>query len=105
MLSDNRSKPLKPPARMSSSPMGGLYLRVSVHGTKTFIFRKKTNGITRYATLGEYPHLTLSDARTRASELQGKTISILTLEYAVSEYLKHLDFEHPTNHGDDLKPT
>jgi Arm DNA-binding domain len=56
MLSDKQVKALKSTGKdVFKSDGGGLYLRVSIHGTKTFIYRKKSNGITRYTTVGECP--------------------------------------------------
>lgn len=46
----------------------GLYLRVSVAGSKTWYFRYKHEGTPKAITLGPWPTLSLSDARKRASD-------------------------------------
>jgi len=96
MLSDRQVKALRPLGKDKMlSDGGGLYIRVSPTGAKTFIYRTREGGKARYATVGTYPELSLADARTKAAEIQGKTIGIVTLQYAVDEYLAHIDFEHP----------
>jgi integrase len=46
----------------------GLYLQVSPTGTKSWILRYKLNGRARHMGLGDYPTVTVSDARTRAAK-------------------------------------
>ncbi len=74
---------------------GGLYVRVSVHGSKTFVYRSRTGGKARYVTVGEYPHLSLADAREKVGTLQGHEIGDVTVSYAIDEYLKRIDYDHP----------
>lgn len=98
MLSDKQVKALKATGKdVMRADGGGLYVRVSVHGTKTFVYRKRENGVARYLTLGEYPHIGLAEARTKVSLLQGKAIGIVTVQEAVDAYLGHIEgeYEHP----------
>ena len=47
---------------------GGLYLQISPNGTKSWIFRFKSNGRTRYMGLGSFITVSLIDARKAALE-------------------------------------
>jgi len=47
----------------------GLVLRVSKAGSKTFVFRYRVNGTSKRYTIGKYPMVSLSKARTMADEL------------------------------------
>jgi integrase len=47
---------------------GGLYLRVSAGGAKSWVFRFQIGGKRRDMGLGAYPDLTLADARSKAAE-------------------------------------
>lgn len=49
---------------------GGLYLRVRPNGNKSFLFRSQ-RGTSRWVTLGEYPTLSLADARRRVADMVG----------------------------------
>jgi len=46
---------------------GGLYLRVSATGAKSWVFRFQLDGKRRDMGLGPYPDISLAEARTRAS--------------------------------------
>jgi integrase len=46
---------------------GGLYLRVSVSGAKSWVFRYQLDGRRRDMGLGPFPDITLAEARVRAS--------------------------------------
>lgn len=94
MLSDRTIKAIKK-TNVLVSDGGGLYLRVSQHGTKTFLFRKKSNGKTSYLTLGEYPRLSIAEARKKVSELQGHSVGHFTLSYAMEAYLKSCPYKYP----------
>lgn len=48
----------------------GLYLRVHPTGTKTWMLRSRLNGKARWETLGEFPKLTLAQARRKAAEVK-----------------------------------
>src|SRR5215211_7531810 len=47
---------------------GGLYLRVSASGAKSWVFRFQLDGKRRDMGLGPYPDVSLADARARAGE-------------------------------------
>lgn len=49
---------------------GGLYLRVHPTGSKTFLYRSRVDGKATWETLGEYPALTLAQARRRVAEIK-----------------------------------
>src|ERR1700704_1851773 len=46
---------------------GGLYLRVSASGTKSWVFRFQLDGHRRDMGLGPYPDISLAEARIRAT--------------------------------------
>lgn len=52
----------------------GLVLRVSGNGSKTFAFRYRVNGKSKRFTIGRYPTISLSKARTLAEELYIKSM-------------------------------
>lgn len=98
MLSDKQVKSLKAQGRDKMlADGGGLYVRVSRHGSKTFVYRTREGGKARYVTLGEYPLITLAEARAKAADFQGHVVTALTVGYAIDEYLKHIanEYEHP----------
>src|SRR5690349_5535742 len=47
---------------------GGLYLRVSLTGSKSWVFRFQLEGKRRDMGLGPYPDISLAEARRRAAE-------------------------------------
>ncbi len=53
----------------SVSDGGGLYIKVYPNGRKQWILRKSSNGKASNTPLGDYPKLSIADARTKASEL------------------------------------
>ena len=71
-----------------SDGAAGLYLRVRPDGSKTFLQRGKTNGVTRWNTLGKYPELSLAEARMQARGLVGKDApSKKTVQEAYDEWI------------------
>jgi len=63
--------------RYEISEHGGLKIRVSKNGAKSWVYVFRQNGKLKRLTLGQYPHLSLADARVkatlaRASKLQGE---------------------------------
>jgi Arm DNA-binding domain len=72
----------------------GLYVRVSVHGTKTFVYRQRAGGVARYMTVGEYPQIGLAEARAKVSELQNIPLGERTVKSAVEAYLAHVEGEY-----------
>lgn len=66
MLSDRQIKAIKPSDKHQYIADGeGLYLRVHPTGKKQFLHRTTTAGKTVWTPLGDYPQLSLSDARER----------------------------------------
>lgn len=69
-LSDRAISSLKPQETSKFvADAKGLYVRVHPTGTKTFVFRTRINGSARWIALGEYPVLTLAEARKKAALL------------------------------------
>lgn len=68
----------------------GLYLRVSVSGSKTFLYRSRQNGKARWVTLGSYPAMSLADARKRVVTL-GSAPDKITVQTAYDEWVKHIN--------------
>lgn len=52
----------------------GLVLRISGNGSKTFVFRYRVNGKSKRFTIGKYPTISLSKARSLAEELYIKSM-------------------------------
>lgn len=96
MLSEKQVQALKPAGKdRQVADGGGLYLRVSKHGTKSWLYRSREGGAARYQTIGEYPALSLKHARQKASELQGRQLGTLTVSDAVEAYIASLDYQEP----------
>lgn len=70
----------------------GLLIRVRATGRKTFIVRRKRAGKTRIITLGDWPSLSLRDARRLASS--AKTPSDATMKDLLLEYRKCVIDDH-----------
>jgi Arm DNA-binding domain/Phage integrase central domain len=51
----------------------GLYVKIAEGGGKSFVFRFKLSGRTRYMGLGGYPDVSLADARKKADEARKLT--------------------------------
>lgn len=74
-LSDRAIKNLKPTDKHQFVADGaGLYLRVHPTGTKTFVLRSRRNGKARWISLGEYPTMSLLEARKAALGASGKEL-------------------------------
>lgn len=66
-LLDSQVKALKPKdSEYMFRDGNGLYIRVRPTGTKSFVLRRKVNGITIRTTLGQYPKTSLRQARNLA---------------------------------------
>ncbi len=83
---DSALKALKPedkPYRRSIVGAGGLFVAVSVKGTKTFVYRYRVQGIGRKSgkpqlvekifTLGQYPQMKLAEAKAEALRIKKGT--------------------------------
>ncbi len=69
MLTDKTIKALKPKDKQYKASDGkGLYLLVTPSGGKLWRLKFRVAGKEKLLTLGHYPEITLSDARTRAQE-------------------------------------
>ncbi|MBL8577718.1 MAG: integrase arm-type DNA-binding domain-containing protein [Mesorhizobium sp.] len=69
-LSDMQVKSVKKPRRYGDG--GGLYLNVSVSGSKAWVFLWTRGGVPREMGLGSYPAVTLSAARTMAADCRSE---------------------------------
>src|SRR6516225_814082 len=58
--------------RYYDSVMRGLCIRVTSKGRKSFTFYRKVNGRVVSAKLGDYPDLTIEQARGKAAKLNGR---------------------------------
>ena len=90
MLTDAQIKRLPRPDRDQLMPAGnrdGLYLRVrAATGRKTFVLRRRLNGAWRVETLGDWPKLTLLNARRRASTAPVAIAAAETFEAAAKRF-------------------
>jgi integrase len=72
-LSERKTRDTKPETNDRWLGDGdGLWLRIRSSGTKTFVFRQKRSGKSSMETLGEWPHLSLQNARERIRERRRK---------------------------------
>lgn len=79
-LTDRQIRGIKPTQTHKYYPDGGgLYLRVTKTGTKTFYRRTQEGGKTTWILLGRYPEMSLLEARTRLGELSALS-SVATVE-------------------------
>lgn len=76
-LTDRSIKSLKPSDKdQFISDGGGLYIRIKPSGTKTFLIRTTNNGKSRWVTIGDYPHLSLLDARRKLDRHSDSVITV-----------------------------
>jgi integrase len=81
MLTESKIKSLKPSDKMIRlSDYGNLYIVVKPTGTKTFRLDTIVNGNRKTLTLGQYPDLSLRDAREIAQETKKNIRSGVTLK-------------------------
>src|SRR5687768_14488693 len=94
MLTDAKIKGLPRPDRDQLIPAGnrdGLYLRVrAATGRKTFVLRRRVNGAWRVETLGDWPRLTLLNARRRAARTPAHNAAPITFEDAAEDFYKQV---------------
>lgn len=70
-LTDTAIRNLKAAAKdRFIADLGGLYLRVHTSGTKSWMFRSRVNGKARWEKIGEFPKLSLAQARRLAAEVK-----------------------------------
>lgn len=68
---------------------GGLYLRVSKAGAKTFVHKDQRGGKTKWETLGKYPEMSVADARAALARRKSTRVSE-TVASAFDRYYTHL---------------
>lgn len=106
-LSDRGISALKPKEKDSFVADGrGLYLRVHTSGTKTFMYRSRAGGSARWITLGQYPELTLAEARNQAQAMTGKALpGKLTVQEAYDKWIAKIrkKFKRPEQVEDRMK--
>lgn len=72
---------------------GGLYLRVRTNnGAKKFIYRDQRNGECKWTAVGDYPKLSLAEARKRAAAIKSGALrdSAKAFEGAFEDWLEHI---------------
>jgi integrase len=89
MLTDSKLRTIKPGTYADT---GGLYLRVSPKGKKTWTIRRQKDGRNTWEKLGEYPGLPLAEARRRS---QGVVVEGTSMKDATDLYMSKLSVEHP----------
>jgi len=102
-LTDTRIRSLRPrKSRYELSDDGcvGLYVRVTASGTKSFTYKYRRFGKLVRKTLGQYPYLSLHEARSEATDLTTKvklgqdiastSETPLTVNGLVGRYVEHL---------------
>lgn len=71
-LTDAKVKSAQPPEKGTKDVwdalLPGFGLRITYGGTRTFVLMARVNGKKRRKTIGRYPQISLSDARTRAQD-------------------------------------
>lgn len=92
MLSDRAIRALKPASKHQFIADGnGLYLRVQPTGAKTWMYRSRVGGTARWITIGNYPTLSLLNARRKVLDLAGSQLpENVTFEFAYDEYFKRI---------------
>lgn len=92
-LTDKKVSSLKPTTKSQFIADGnGLYVRVEPTGTKTFLARSRAGGVAKWNTLGQYPALSLADARKKAADvLSGRVDAAKSVAVAYEEWLDHID--------------
>ena len=89
-ITDRALKALKPELKHQFIADGnGLYVRVHTSGTKTFLLRSRRGGKARWVTLGEYPEMSLLEARRAVLEAAGKDLpDRATLQSVYEDWLR-----------------
>lgn len=69
-----RTLPKRPEKEILLGDGRGLYLRCYPSGRQSWLFRTRVGGSWRTRNLGEYPAVSLAEARVKAAALSGKTL-------------------------------
>jgi len=96
-LTDLKVRNLKPLDKDKAYCDGqGLYIRVRKSGSKKWIIRRKQAGKTIITTIGEYPGISLKEARYKAAEFKlKKSVNTVTVGMLVEKYMKEvIEKEH-----------
>lgn len=90
MITDRELKGLKATDKDIMLPDGNnLYIRVRKSGKKQFLYRSRSGGKATYTILGEYPPMSLSDARKAASTFVSPVTSI-TVDQVFDKFYAHI---------------
>lgn len=89
MLNDSKIKALKPAdKRYSLADGGGLSIDVMPTGKKSWVLEYRLNGNRKRIKLGEYPTLSIKQARALANEKKNSTIiKVITMQAVIDEWL------------------
>jgi len=95
-ITDREIKNYKPDGKDKFYSDGdGLYLRVAVSGSKTFMYRSKHSGKTKWVALGAYPTLSLKQARDAAQALRdAAALKTVTVNECYKDWIKHIKREY-----------
>jgi integrase len=95
-ITDREIKNYKPDGKDKFYSDGdGLYLRVAVSGSKTFMYRSKHRGKTKWVALGSYPTLSLKQARDAAQALRdAAALKTVTVNECYKDWIKHIKREY-----------
>ena len=103
MLTDRSIKIIKPTLKHQFiADAHGLYLRVHPSGKKQFLLRSRTAGKASWEILGDYPKMSLADARTiavnrparNACSAQGAEKLEVTLSNLFDDFYKHVTTQY-----------
>lgn len=94
MLTDRSIKNIKPTSKHQFIADGsGLYLRVHPSGKKQFLYRSRVGGKASWVPLGDYPTMSLLDARNACSA-QGAQKLEFTLSNLFDDFYKHVTTQY-----------
>ena len=101
-LTDPQIRSLKPGDKdVFVNDGNGLYLRVRATGSKSWIIRRKVGGKQVVVTLGQYPTVSLRDARDealrQAARHSGVSSATMRVSDAMEEYLAQLRWKRMAN--------
>ncbi|MGL4686411.1 MAG: Arm DNA-binding domain-containing protein [Commensalibacter sp.] len=90
MLTDTKirsAKKKEKPYRLTDSK--GLYIRVSISGSKNWYVRYIQNGKESQVAIGSYPDMTLAEARIKRDEVK-KQLNLALIPFLKKEIIFHL---------------
>lgn len=92
MLTDRKVASAKPGTYADT---GGLYLKVSPKGLKTWRVRTQKKGDTTWRSIGHYPGLSLAEARRVSQNLETATATAISPATAIAVYKSKLQVRRP----------